>query len=76
MDETARNCEEVLKIVNGKNFKKHTCYDCEYLLDTSGKCEKKHKTVLYVFKFGPVKNGVYHRDTKTWICKDKKFWES
>jgi len=76
LNETAKRCDKVLRIVNGKNFEKNTCYNCSFLTGpgdgVNDKCEKKHKIVLYVLKFGPVKEAFYHRDNEKWACKDKK----
>jgi hypothetical protein len=77
MDKTAQRCNEVLKIAKRKNFKKHTCYNCAHLIGpgdgVTDACEKGHKLAMYLIKFGPFKNAIYHRNTESWICKDKKW---
>lgn len=76
MNKEAKRFNDVLKIAKEKTLEKHTCYNCDYL-DGAGDgltdhCDKIHKIVLYIIKYGPFKTGIYHIDNETWICKNKK----
>lgn len=76
MNPTAERCDQVLRITKAKNFEKHTCYNCVHLSGlgdgVTDSCDKGYKIKMFLFKFGWVKDAVYHRDNKSWVCRDKK----